>query len=330
MLLIARVSFQRRDHDPPRQGDLEIVAAEPAGVGQFGRCGLGMRRAGRQRRLRLGRTPGLQRHRAQRHLLARQRQAEQAAGVGGAVAHLAVFLPALRRRGQHDGGDQLARLEVGLDVRRLARQAVHVVDRQRARRAGRRHGLDPGLQRRERDSHVGGVGGDAGLAGAQDRTTAADALQRAAAGAWLAFVAGLGGVVEVRATGALHQVAADGGLVAQLRRGAGDQGVGQHRIERAHAPVRGRRAVADHCADAQTAVGRRLDLRQRQAPDIDQMRRPLDLQLHQVEQIGAAREELGARRLGRRLRRTGRAVGALIGERPHAAAPTTSRIASSI
>ena len=40
------------------------LRAEPAGVGHFGFCGLGMRRAGRQRRLRLGRTPGLQRHRA--------------------------------------------------------------------------------------------------------------------------------------------------------------------------------------------------------------------------------------------------------------------------
>ena len=124
----------------------------------------------------LRRAPGFQRHRAQRQPLAGQRQAEQAAGVGGAVAHLAVVLAAHRRRRQHDRGDQLAGREVGLDTA-ASRQAAgagrrSAIVRVRAVRASPSR---PPRQRRERHGHVGGVGGDAGLAGAQDRV---------ACGAW--------------------------------------------------------------------------------------------------------------------------------------------------
>ena len=73
-----------------------------------------------------------------------------------------------------------------------------------------------------------------------------------------------------------------------------------------------------------------FDLVEREAVHVDQMRRRLDLQLHQVEQVGAAGDELGARDarggrggLGGRLR-------ALVGEGLHACLPATSVIASTM
>src|SRR3982751_3574003 len=48
---------------------------------------------------------------------------------------------------------------------------------------------------------------------------------------------------------------------------------------------------------AQPLPGRRL--LQAQAVDVDQVRRCLDLEFHEVEQVGAARDELRARRAGR-------------------------------
>jgi hypothetical protein len=112
---------------------------------------------------------------------------------------------------------------VGLDVRRVARQAVEVGDGDHAARPLGRTVLHRGVERPHGHGHVARVRGDAGLAGADDRVLAAVAADGAAAAARLALVAGLVGVVEVRAARALQQVAGGGRLVAQLARGAGQQ-----------------------------------------------------------------------------------------------------------
>ena len=109
-----------------------------------------------------------------------------------------------------------------------------------------------------------------------------------------ALVAAGGRVVEVGAAGALEQVAADRRLVAQLARRAGEQRLREHRIAGAHPGVGGGVGVRRLGADPQPAVRQLLDLLQRQAADVDQVRRLLDLELHQVEQVGAAADELGA------------------------------------
>ena len=63
--------------------------------------------------------------------------------------------------------------------------------------------------------------------------------------------------------------------------------------------------------------------------DIDEMRRRLDLELHQVEQVGAARYEFGVwlacSRSGRGWR-----LGAFVGEGLHACLPATSVTASAM
>src|SRR5215472_13723590 len=69
--------FSERGGDrPPRQGDLEVVAAAALRVGELrvGRFDGGG--AGGERRFELRRAPRLQRHRAQRDVIAGPRQAE--------------------------------------------------------------------------------------------------------------------------------------------------------------------------------------------------------------------------------------------------------------
>ena len=88
----------------------------------------------------------------------------------------------------------------------------------------------------------------------EDREVAVLALAGRAAGARRALVARLRDVLEVGAAGALQQVAADGGDVAQLPRGAGQQRLRQQRVALAHDRVRGQRAVGDAGADPQSAA----------------------------------------------------------------------------
>ena len=80
-----------------------------------------------------------------------------------------------------------------------------------------------------------------------------------AAGAGVAPVAGAGGVLEIGAAGALHQVAADGRGVAQLRRGARQQRLGDQREGGCEGAVVGEVGVADQRADPRAAVGQSLD-----------------------------------------------------------------------
>ena len=68
----------------------------------------------------------------------------------------------------------------------------------------------------------------------------------------------------------------------------------EHAVVAAHARIGGEIGVAHQRADPQPAFRRRLDLVEAEIVHVDQVRRRLDLQLHQVEQVGAAGDELGA------------------------------------
>ena len=174
------------------------------------------------------------------------------------------------------------------------------------------------------------MGRDAGLAHAHHRMLAAEAADGRAAAAGLAFVAGLVGVVEIGATGALEQVARGRRLVAQLARGAREQRAREQAIVAPHAGIGGEIGVAHQRADAQPSLGGRFDLVERQPVDVDQMRWCLDLELHQVEQVGAAGNELGTLDASGCRRSLGGRVRALVSEGFHAFLPATSVIASTM
>ena len=123
---------------------------------------------------------------------------------------------------------------------------------------------------------------------------------------------GVVGVVEISAARALQEVAAGGGHVAQLLRRARLDGACKHRIALLDRRVIGEIGVAHERADAQAAAGRVFDLLKRQPRDIDQLRRTFDLHLHQVDQIGAAGDELRARIAGDLAHRVGDVGGARI------------------
>lgn len=82
--------------------------------------------------------------------------------------------------------------------------------------------------------------------------------------------------------------------------------------------------------DPQPAFRGRLDLVQLEIIDIDQMCRRFDVQLHQIEQVGAARDELRSGLFSRRGRSLCRSTRTFVGEGPHALLRATSLMASTM
>ena len=119
-------------------------------------------------------------------------------------------------------GDEVAGIECGFNMRGCAGEQVEFGDGDVAR-AGCAVDGDDGFEGCEGDIHVGRVGGDTVLARSQNREGTVVAFDGRTAGAGCAFVAGHGGIAEVHAAGALEEVAAGGGHVAELSRCAGEQ-----------------------------------------------------------------------------------------------------------
>ena len=140
---------------------------------------------------------------------------------------------------------------------------------------------------------------------------------RGAAAARLALIAGRRGVVEVRAARALQEIAAGRGHVAQLRRSAGEDRARQQRIALGDQRVVGEVGIRHQRADAQAAVRGLLDGLERQPRNVDQPRRPLDVLLHQIDQVGAAGDEFRRGVGGDQADRVGDVVGAGIVEIDH-------------
>src|SRR5699024_4143016 len=150
-----------------------------------------------------------------------------------------------------------------------------------------------------------------------DRVVAGVPVEGRAAGSRLTLVARRGDVLEVGAPGALEEVAAGGGEVAQRAGGPGAQGAGEGRVARTDRTVRGEVAAAGGPPDAQATVGQLLDLGEGEVADIDEQVGRLDAEAHVVDEIGPAGEEAG---LGCRRRQPDRAVdvpGAAVVEGPH-------------
>jgi len=73
---------------------------------------------------------------------------------------------------------------------------------------------------------------------------------------------------------------------------APEYGFRQQRVTHTHGFVVSRIRVSDQCAQPQTAVFGRLDPVQRQLRDVDQTARTRHVLLHQIDEIGAAGDEL--------------------------------------
>ena len=203
-------------------------------------------------------------------------------------------------------------------------------DRDGPRRAVRAHRFDRRVQRAHGHRHVARVCGDAGLARSDHRVLPVDAANGGAAAARLAFVALLVGVVEVGAAGALKQIARRRRLVAELPRGAREQGPREQAIIAPHALIRGEIGVADQGADAEAAFRRRFDLVEVEAVHVDQMRGCLDLEFHQVEQVRPAGDEHRALDAGRGSGCVGSGGRLFVGEGFHVRLSATSVMASTM
>ncbi len=117
---------------------------------------------------------------------------DQGEGVGGAVADLAIELPARRRRRQDHGGDHLAGFQAVLDMRRGARQAMQLGERRGC--GSRRRALIVSIrciERDERHRHVGRMDRDAGLAGPEDRVHPVEPADRGTARSGRALLHGM-------------------------------------------------------------------------------------------------------------------------------------------
>ncbi len=151
--------------------------------------------------------------------------------------------------------------------------------------------LNDSVECHQRYAEIGRVRGDAMLAPAEHGMKTILAVTRIAARTRRTPIAGAREIVEIGATRALHQIAANGRRIAELCRGArkkrfGDRGEGSRK-----AFVVGEVRVAHQCADANAAVSKPLDpIKAAQPCDVDDTRGPCNTHLHQVEQIGAGGE----------------------------------------
>ena len=190
--------------------------------------------------------------------------------------------------------------------------------------------MDRRIERAQRHRHVSGIGGDTLFAGAEDRMQFGNPVDRAAAATGLALVARLVDIHEIEAPRALAQIAAGGGLVAQLLRRPGQDRPREHGIVRADPRMHCGRRIGGQRADAQPAIIGVLDLRKSHPVDVRQLPGGFDLQLHQVEQIGPAGYCSGFG-FGEHLRRICQRSRAAVLEGPHVTSSSaTSRIAATM
>ena len=152
-------------------------------------------------------------------------------------------------------------------------------------------------------------------------------VERGAAAPGVALVAGGDPVAQVRAARALEQVAAHRGHVAQLLGGAEVQRLGDRREALDHPRLAGDVAHARERADAQTAVGERLDARERQVVDVDEVIVVGDAGADEVDLGRPAGQERAARVPGGERERLLHRRGAAVAQRLHGAS-RTCRIAA--
>jgi hypothetical protein len=82
----------------------------------------------------------------------------------------------------------------------------------------------------------------------------------------------------------------------------GEQRLREHSVVAHHRRMVREVGVAHQRTDAEATAGKRFDLVERQAVDVDDLLRTLDVQLHEVEKIGSPGDEADGRAELRRRR----------------------------
>lgn len=237
-------------------------------------------------------------------------------GVGLPVTDLVVGGAATGgRRGNADPQDQLIGSQGVFEQRVVSRFDVQFTERQRPL-ASRADHVEYGVERDQGYGPVARIGGDAGVTGTQQRVGAVESLQSRTAAARIPLVAGeLRSPAEVAASRALQQVPADRRHVAQLLGRRPPQGFRQRRIVTAYDRMVGDLGHSRSRTERQSVLTR-ADLGQLgETVNVDDGRRRLDAELHQVVQGRATGKDLGARLGGGQgIDGPGDAVGHYIGE----------------
>src|SRR5439155_14395265 len=208
--------------------------------------------------------------------------------------------------------DQLSGPQRELLVGMVAGQQVQIADGDLAF-ASRTADADHGVERVQRHAHVRGVRRDALVADAEDGMHPGPAVHRVATGPGLTLVAARSEVPVVRATRPLEQFAADGRRVSKLWRSARKKRLGQAWRRTAHVPVLRDGSIGGESTDLESSIAD-LDLPEVEPRDIDDALRIEHLDLHQVDEIRAAREKS---RPGTRCDGIVDAAGPLEGEEAH-------------
>jgi len=151
--------------------------------------------------------------------------------------------------------------------------------------------VDGGIERRHCHAHVGWMRRDAMVRRSQNGVNAVEAIDGVTTAAGRAFVAVCGAVVEVIASGALHEVAPSGRHVTKLRGGSREDRLRKHAVSLANQRVCCEVAVPDHGADAHASIGELMDFCKRESRYIDHDLRLLDSFPHEIDKIGPAREK---------------------------------------
>ena len=179
-----------------------------------------------------------------------------------------------------------------------------------------------GVERVKRVRHVARIGGDALVAPAEDGVNSIEPFERPAARPRFPLVARHRRVVEVLAPRALQEVPAVGGHVAELSGRASDDRLREKRVVLAYERVVGGVRVPRQGADRDAAT-RHLDVGQLQAGKVHQLVGAFDVLLHQIEEVGAAGQEVRLRVRRDRARGGVRVGRAHVLKRPHRLAPSS-------
>ncbi len=151
---------------------------------------------------------------------------------------------------------------------------------------------DRRIESGERNAHVRRMCRDAVLAGSEDGMDSVHTVDRRTTGSRRTLVARRRRIVEVVAAGALQEVAAHTGRVAELRRSAGQDRTREQRITLLDPDVVRDLRVGRQRPEAEPTVLALLDRAKREMRDVDQPARAGDVLLHEVDEVGAAGDEL--------------------------------------